>query len=243
MAGGRSERMRASYGPTHKSLVRVAGMTLVERNLCALIAQGFLRIEVVFSSREPAIGNEVESRLTALAKNNGAIVRPRVESEPLGNIGIVQQFKDFPGDLLVTYADNISTIDLREMLRHHRETDAALTIAVHEQQFQPPFGKVVVECGKLLQYNEKPRYWITASSGFFILKAKTACHIRKSQRMDIAELFALLKEAGEKIVAFQHSSLWVDVNDLTALRFAEDLIEEHPEAFGAYLRGLRLVDA
>ena len=51
MAGGRSERMRATLGCQHKALVRVLGVCMLERNICKLLSFGFREIVVAISSR------------------------------------------------------------------------------------------------------------------------------------------------------------------------------------------------
>jgi len=55
MAGGRSERMRASGVPIHKALLPVLGMSLAERNLRTLLAHGFVHIAVSVNARESAL--------------------------------------------------------------------------------------------------------------------------------------------------------------------------------------------
>ncbi len=50
MAGGRSERMRSTAGQTHKALISVLGVPMIERNLLALFAQGFRNVIVAVSS-------------------------------------------------------------------------------------------------------------------------------------------------------------------------------------------------
>ena len=43
MAGGCSLRMRASLGGRHKAMVEVLGVSMLERNIMALLAHGFTR--------------------------------------------------------------------------------------------------------------------------------------------------------------------------------------------------------
>ena len=72
MAGGRSARMRASAGPAHKALVPVLGVSLLERNLCALLAEDFGRIAVAVSAEEPEVERCVLERGRALAAARNA---------------------------------------------------------------------------------------------------------------------------------------------------------------------------
>jgi NDP-sugar pyrophosphorylase family protein len=74
MAGGRSERMRATLSPDHKSLVRVLGIPLLERNLCKLLAAGFRDIVVTMNASELAIERYVQARGLALATATNATI-------------------------------------------------------------------------------------------------------------------------------------------------------------------------
>src|SRR6516225_2384840 len=53
MAGGRSERMRAAGEHTHKALLRVAGQTMLERNIRSVFWHGLRDVVVVSSQQEP----------------------------------------------------------------------------------------------------------------------------------------------------------------------------------------------
>ena len=61
MAGGRSERMRATNGATHKALVEVGGVTMLERNVRRLLKRGIKEIVVVSSPAEPRIADAIEN--------------------------------------------------------------------------------------------------------------------------------------------------------------------------------------
>ena len=67
MAGGRSERMRASLGPQHKALVRVMGLSMLERNICKLLSFGFREIFIAINSHESELECYIETRCRALA--------------------------------------------------------------------------------------------------------------------------------------------------------------------------------
>ena len=84
MAGGRSARMRVTAGPLHKALVPVGGIPLIERNTRSLLSEGFQQIVVAVSIHEPAIGEFVEARCSALASHHGATVRVLWETTALG---------------------------------------------------------------------------------------------------------------------------------------------------------------
>jgi mannose-1-phosphate guanylyltransferase/phosphomannomutase len=161
----------------------------------------------------------------------GAEVQFLEESEPLGTIGIAARLATSCDTLLVVNVDNLSSLNLRALVEHHLQEEASLTIATHVEPFRIPFGEVVMAEGRIEEYVEKPVINRVVSSGTYVLSQRACSSIPSNQRMDIPQLFRLLKEQGEGIVAFEHSDYWIDVNDATAVRSAEQLILAHHNRF------------
>jgi NDP-mannose synthase len=231
MAGGRSERMRLTTGRTHKALVRVLGVPMIERNLLALLAQGFRSLVVAVNPQEREIVEYVRERGSNLAKLQGASLRCYEEEVPLGTIGAAGDLECRSEPLLVVNVDNLSTLDLNGFVKHHRQVAAALSIATHFEPFRIPFGEVVVHNGLITEYREKPTFSVHLSSGTYVLSEGARSYIPKKRRTDIPSLFALLRERGERIVSFEHNAPWIDVNDGASLEKAEQLILQNLKEF------------
>jgi NDP-mannose synthase len=233
MAGGRSERMRATGGPRHKALVRVLGVPMLERNICALIASGFRDIFVAFNASETEIEDWLHRRGIPLARAGSATLECLKERQPLGNMGIAGALRGRAASVLVTYVDNLTTIDLPAMMHAHRCSGAALTIASHREPFHIPFGELAVDgAGCITGYLEKPVHWVRISSGTYVLDAERACAaIPPEEPLDAAGLFRLLHGCGERITAYDHNAAWIDINDAAAIVRAEHLVAEHAAEF------------
>ena len=231
MAGGRSERMRSTAGQTHKALIRVLGVPMIERNLLALFAQGFRDIVVAVSSRERDVLDYVNGRATKLAYGCGATLRCYEEATPLGTIGAAGSVSCDSDSLLVVNVDNLTTLDLRAFVDHHAKQRAALSIATHIEFFPIPFGEVVLQGGLVTEYREKPTISIRLSSGTYVLSQGARSFLAKDRRTDLPSLFALLRARGERIVSYEHSEPWIDVNDAASLDKAESLIVQHASEF------------
>ena len=233
MAGGRAERMRASFGPAHKALVRVEGVPLIERNLVTLLAAGARDITVAVSQSETDISAYVATRgqeLAAAAKARLEVLR---ETEPLGTIGAAGVIELRAEALLIINVDNLTSLDLRTFVDRHIASQAALTVATHFEPFQIPFGEVVIEQGDIIAYREKPRFPVCISSGTYVL-SRSACElIPRGQRLDIPALFERVRASGGRVAAFSHEAAWIDVNDAAAVRRAEALIATHGAEFNA----------
>lgn len=227
MAGGRSERMRASEGPRHKALVEVGGMTLIERNLRQLLASGLRRLIVVTGVDEPELEAYVHTRLVPIAREQDAVLTPAVETTRLGNIGFVGTIGAQFDDVLVVYVDNLSTLDVRDLIDHHVCVGADLTFAVHREPFAIPYGMLEIEAGRLHAYREKPVLQLPVSSGTCVVGVRARRLVPPGERVEACRLFGVAERAGLHVAAYEHDEAWVDVNDQAAVTRAEALVAQH----------------
>lgn len=231
MAGGRSERMRASLGPEHKSLVRVLGVPMLERNVLKLLSLGFRDMVVVTSVHDPEIATYVHTRCHALVRAMGATIECFQELQPLGTIGAAGELCNRSDTLLVVNVDNLTTLDFQALIDRHHQSQAALTLATHQESFQMPFGEVIIRNGYITRYREKPTQQFSVSSGISVLSRKACDVIPRGCRTDLPELVAILLGHGESVAAFEHNAAWIDVNEAAAVDKAEQLISAHFQAF------------
>lgn len=231
MAGGRGERMRATGQSTPKPLVAVRGVPLLERNLMNLLCSDFRDIAVAVPSHTPEIGLFVRTRGLALANCFDAKLRLLEETSPLGNIGAVAELETPQENILVIYADNLTCLDLNALVGHHERIGAALTSAVHLEPFRIPFGEVQVQDGMIVSYVEKSERRIMVASGLFVLSSSAIRRIPREQRIEVSCLANRLLAEGARVGAFFHDSPWIDVNDVTAVERAEQVVADHADAF------------
>jgi NDP-sugar pyrophosphorylase family protein len=231
MAGGRGERMHATGTSTPKPLVSIQGVPLLERNVLALLQSEFRDITVATPSHTPEIAHFASGRCRALAAMFGGRLSLLEETHPLGNIGAAAEIETGEDDLLIVYADNLTSIDLNALVDHHRHAGAALTSAVHLEPFRIHFGEVEVQDGEIVAYLEKPERRILVSSGLFVMSPKAVSYIPRGQHTAVSWLVNRLLAAGEKIAAFPHDAPWIDVNDRSAVGRAEQLLTIHAKAF------------
>jgi NDP-sugar pyrophosphorylase family protein len=230
MAGGRGERMRASGVELPKPLVPVAGVPLIDWNLRALLRRGFDDIIVAVPPEPASVAEYVERRLQPAAAAAGARLRLLRETSPLGNIGCAGALHG-QGDVLVVYADNVTALDLGELVEHHRAARAALTLAVHDEPFRLPYGRLALEGERVVAYDEKPEVAVAIASGVAVLGPDATAALPGDRPTGIADLANELLGRGLPVAAHRHDAAWVDVNDASALPRAAALVERHPDAF------------
>jgi NDP-mannose synthase len=231
MAGGRSLRMRASLSKRHKALVEVLGVSMLERNILALLSHGFQDIVVAVSAREQAVIAFARGRAARAAHAAGASLRVFVEKQPLGTIGAARAIPANADNLLVVNVDNLTSLDLTALLARHQTTKAAMTIAIHTEPFRVPFGQVSIRRGKVIDYKEKPVLPVLLSSGTYVLTSAARRRIPPGRPVGAPELVHILLGQNERVSAFLHSSAWIDVNDSASVERAEALIMANSGSF------------
>jgi NDP-mannose synthase len=222
--------MRASGVDVPKPLVPVRGVPLVELALRRLLRCGLREIVVAVPGDGGPVGRFAEGRLTVVASAAGARLRVHAEPAPLGNIGCAGMLHG-EGDVLTVYADNVTSLDLRDVLRHHAESGAALTLAAHEEPFRLPYGRLDIEGGQVVGYSEKPAIAVTVSSAIAILGSAATEVIPADRPTGLADLTVELLRRGLPVSAYRHQAPWVDVNDAGGVRRAEALLEERADDF------------
>ncbi len=223
--------MQAGGAPTPKPLVPIRGVPLLERNIVALLYAGFRDLVVAVPSHPAAVAEFAGTRGRALAEVFGARLELFEESQPLGNIGAAHQVKVEGSELLVVYADNLTTLPLSALITHHRCAGAALTCAVHLESFRIPFGEVDIAGDLLVAYREKPECRVRVSSGLYVLAPAAMDSLSRGERTEVSSLVNRLLTAGQRVAVYSHDAPWIDVNDTDAIARAEILVDSHAQAF------------
>jgi NDP-mannose synthase len=241
MAGGSGERMLRSGLSVPKPMVPVLGSPLLERNLGALLRAGVIDLRVVVAAAgrtAEAVRRWQRERGQHLAAAAGARLQVVTEEQPWGNFGFVVPLlvaERLPG--LVVYADNLTSLDLAGLLARHHRSGADLTLAVHEQRIQLPYGQVQLEPdGELLRvlgYREKPLLPVTVGSGVCVVGPGlvSALAAGPSRPRGVVDAVNEAVGLGLSVLAHPHAAPWVDVNDRSGRAEAEALLRRHPTGF------------
>ena len=231
MAGGRGSRMIRSGVEVPKPLLKVGGTPLIERNLRQLLKHGFDHIVISVDQEQFHIIQFIEESLRPLANSIGCSLNTMVEDQPLGNIGPARLLAELEQPALVVYADNITSIDLREIFDFHAAKTGEMTIAVHSQTLEMPFGEIRTHKDEVYEYNEKPCYQFLVCSAISVLSPVAMRSIPAERSFGISELVRTLIHKKLRVSAFKHSAPWIDVNDHASLLEAETMVREHVHEF------------
>ena len=214
MAGGEGRRLRPVTGELPKPLAPLLGRPVMEHILRLLRRQGFT--EVCASLRYRA--QEIRDRFgdgSAL----GLSLTYRVEQEALGTAGGVKNCADFCGDedFLVISGDAACDFELSSLVRAHRESGAAATLALYRSAEPLPYGLAVTDGEGLVRaFIEKPGWprVVTdlVNTGIYVLSPRAMALVPEGRPFDFAkDLFPLLLSRGEKLLGVAMEGYWCDI--------------------------------
>jgi NDP-mannose synthase len=133
------------------------------------------------------------------------------EDEPLGTAGPLRLVECLDDTFLVMNGDVLTTLDYRDLVRSHRESDSVLTIATHVRKVKIDYGIVRTdENNRLIGFEEKPEISTAVSMGVYVMEPEVLGFIPDAH-MDFPELVDALIGAGKVVMTYPYDGLWFDI--------------------------------
>jgi len=213
LVGGRGTRLRPLTNKIPKPMIPIMGKPLLERNILNLKNVGIE--EVVLST---CYGAQYIQRYFGDGERFGMKIHHVKEDIPLGTGGAIKNAeKYFDDTFLIFNADIISDIDLKELIKYHREKAADVTIAVTQVDNPSMYGVIEYdENNYAISFKEKPQPdEITSNfinAGVYIFEPKVLKEIPAGCVVSVErEVFPQLIEKGYKIAVYKGCSYWIDI--------------------------------
>ncbi|HZO94989.1 MAG TPA: nucleotidyltransferase family protein [Candidatus Baltobacteraceae bacterium] len=166
LAAGVGSRLRPYTDARPKPMLEIGGRPILHHNLAMLAAAGF-RDVVVNLHHLPGVVR------ASVGDGSAFGVRVRYGDEPalLGTAGALLPFADAfaHGTFAIVFGDNLNDVDLRNVVRAHRASDAVATVVLYARDDVSQSG--VAELGtddRIVRFVEKPRagettsHWVNA---------------------------------------------------------------------------------
>ncbi len=214
MAGGLGTRLRAVTGEAPKPLAPLLGRPLMEHILLLLKKYGFTEVCAAVKYRAQDIMDRFGD-----GSDLGLRLEYRVEEQALGTAGAVKNCADFYGDedFLVISADAACDFDLAALMERHRQSRAAVTLALYRHPEPLSYGLAVTDGGDAVRaFIEKPRWSRVVTdlvnTGIYVVSPRAMEPVPSGQAFDFAkDLFPLLMERGELLLGVPMEGYWCDV--------------------------------
>ena len=219
MAGGRGERLRPLTDSVPKPLLPVGGKPIIDYNVEELEACGVKKIFVTVNYMAESI-----ERHFALRRGRAKVTCVR-EPKRLGTMGSIALVEGISHDnVMMMNSDLLTNIDFEELYLHHKEHDAALTMAAVPYSVSVPFAVMHMEGTHVTGLEEKPTFNYFANAGVYILKTEILGRVKKGEYLDAPDFIAALIDDGLRVECYPADGTWIDIGSPDDYRHANELM-------------------
>lgn len=227
LAGGKGTRLRPYTTVFPKPLMPIGDMPILEIVMRQLKHAGFDHVTLAVSYLA-----ELIEAYCGDGSRFGLRIEYSREREALSTAGPLRLIPGLDQTFLVMNGDVLTTLDYAALIRHHRASGAAATIAMHRRTIQIDFGVVETGAGgDLERYIEKPRYDYQVSMGINVLEPRALDQIAPGEALGMPDLMLRLKAAGERVSTFETPCLWLDIGRVDDYERALDTFESRRAEF------------
>lgn len=207
LAGGKGARLSPYTKVLPKPLMPIGDMPILEVILRQMKLSGFT--DVVLT-----VGH-LSELLRAFFQDGsrfGLNISYSYEDSPLGTAGPIAFVPDLKETFLVMNGDVLSTLQLNELIRFHKEEGAIATIATHTRKVKIDLGVIQWNGGaRIAGYIEKPSYDYSVSMGIYVFEPSVLAYIPKGQYYDFPDLVKALIANGERVAGYRFDGYWQDL--------------------------------
>jgi NDP-sugar pyrophosphorylase family protein len=225
LAGGLGTRLRPYTTVIPKPLVPLGDRPILEHIILRLAQHGVRHVDLCVSH----LGELIQAYFSQVSLPEGLQLHWHWEEEPLGTAGALRVVEDLGGTFLAMNGDILTTLDYTAMVEHHRQSGAALTIAMHAKPVNIDLGVIESSDGLVTGYIEKPTLHYDVSMGIYCYDERALAHLPADGPCQFPDLVLRLLEAGEKVAAFRTDAAWYDIGTLPEYERAQADLETNAD--------------
>lgn len=222
LAGGKGTRLAPYTTVFPKPLMPVGDMPILEVVVRQLSHFGITDVTM-------AVGHLAELIIAYFGDGShyGIRISYSREDKPLGTAGPLALVTGLEDTFLVMNGDLLTTLDFQDLMNHHRQSGAAVTIAAYERSVRVDLGILNIDdIGRVQEYIEKPTYSHLVSMGIYVFEPRVLSYIEPNTRLDLPELVTRLLKAGQAVHAYVFKGFWLDIGRPTDYAFAVEHCEQ-----------------
>lgn len=148
-----------------------------------------------------------------------------------GDLHAVAVEKGITEPVIVAYGDNVTNLNIGEMVKFHKKSGRLATLALFRVPWDDVsrFGIAEVDGDKVVSFAEKPARKDAksnlANAGYYILEPQLLERIPHKKAKIEHMLFPLLAKEGQLGAFIYNPSYWLDIGTIEAYRKANRMIE------------------
>jgi mannose-1-phosphate guanylyltransferase/phosphomannomutase len=217
LAGGEGTRLRPYTNYAPKPMLMLGGKPILQYVVENLRRAGLKDLVITAGYKADQI-----TAYFGDGSKLGARIEYSLEKEKLNTAGSILAFK---GKVKETFAvvmgDQLTNIDMAEMLGSHKKSGAIATVALYRKKTPLEYGVATIEDGKISGFAEKPLIEHNFNTAIYIFEPEIFDYIKAKE--DFAkDVFPRLLEIKKPINAYVFEGVWFDIGRLSDYeRFVE----------------------
>lgn len=216
LIGGFGTRLRPFTLKTPKPLLPLVNRPFLDYQLESILAAGIK--EVILSI---AYHPELFKEALGDGRRYGLKFHFAEEKTPLGTGGAVKNAQSFIDQPVVVFnGDILTSLDLKALIKAHRDKGAEATIALTRVKDPTVYGLVETEDdGRVKRFLEKPSWdevtTNTVNAGAYVFEPKVLAWIPPGVNHSLERgLFPFLLQGGHGLFGFVHTGYWMDIGTI-----------------------------
>ena len=214
MAGGKGTRLAPYTDVLPKPLIPVDDKTITEHIMGRFLNFGCDDFTVIVNYKKELIKAYFKEM------DNACTLR-FVDEELFQGTGGGLKLLDgmFTETFFMSNCDTLIDADYEDILGHHRENNALVTMVCALKKVSVPYGTVEIDNnGNLLGLTEKPEYPLLINTGFYVIDIKFLDTISSGEIVHITELIQRLIDSKKSVSIYPISeSGWFDIGEMEGL--------------------------
>jgi dTDP-glucose pyrophosphorylase len=216
LAGGRGQRLRPLTDKVPKPLLTVGRTTILERLLEQLWSAGIVDVHLAVNYKA-----EVFEERLGTGEGYGIDLRYLHERQELGTAGPLSLLDPVPtGPILVTMADQVTSLPFARLIDFHHQQGAAITVAAFMHEVPIPYGVLHLEGERVTGIEEKPTLRRRCNAGIFVIDPEVVALVPPDQMFGMPSVVEAALAKGWPVAAFPILERWIDVGSPDALEAA-----------------------
>lgn len=216
VAGGQGKRLQPYTLVIPKPLIPLKDEPIMEVIVKQLKKNGFKQIHMCIGY----FGELLQTFFGDGSKYKLKITYSK-ETKPLGTIGPLTLIESLDDDFLVMNGDTLSDMNYKELLKKHKLSKSALTIATFSKKVKIELGILEYNSDRSLKdYIEKPTLSYEVSTGIYALNKKVIKLLKHNEYFDFPSLVKLLLKKGMKVNTVHHGGIWHDLGSIESFESA-----------------------
>jgi NDP-sugar pyrophosphorylase family protein len=210
LAGGKGTRLAPYTSVLPKPLMPIGDRSILELVIGQLRDCGISDVTLCVGYLSHLIRAVLDH-----SRQDGVAISYVQEEEALGTAAPLRLVQELSSTFVAMNGDVLTTLDYKDLIRHHRRDHNVLTIATHARPIQIDYGVLHLgsngNSNRVQRYVEKPKMTSTVSMGIYVLEPRALAYIPPSGYFDFPELVQALLDANERVGAYRYEGMWFDI--------------------------------